>query len=97
MNDATARAVSLILIGIIKAYRLLISPWFGTACRFAPGCSSYTQEAIARHGAVRGIWLGARRIARCHPWGGSGYDPVPDCAHTSHMHSAPHIHDASRG
>jgi putative membrane protein insertion efficiency factor len=78
------------MILIIKAYRLLVSPWFGTACRFTPSCSTYTQEAIHRHGAVRGVWLGARRIMRCHPWGGSGYDPVPcDARHAAHIHDAP--------
>ncbi len=61
----------------IKIYRLTLSPWFGTACRFTPGCSHYAQEAIGKHGALRGSWLAALRLARCHPWGGSGYDPVP--------------------
>ena len=75
----------------IKLYRLAISPWFGSACRFTPSCSQYMQEAIVRHGAIRGIWLGARRIARCHPWGGSGYDPVLPVAATCHFH------DATRG
>jgi putative membrane protein insertion efficiency factor len=86
----TANPFSWLLIVLIKAYRLGISPWFGTACRFTPGCSSYTQEAIHIHGPVRGIWLGARRIARCHPWGGSGYDPVPLRG------PATHIHDTNR-
>ena len=91
MSGTTANPISFVLIATIKAYRLAVSPWFGAACRFTPGCSSYMQEAIARHGAIRGIWLGARRIARCHPWGGSGYDPVPVCA------NAHHTHDTSRG
>jgi putative membrane protein insertion efficiency factor len=68
-------------VSAIKTYRLAISPWFGTACRFTPGCSTYTQEAIVRHGAVRGIGLGLRRLSRCHPWGGNGYDPVPAHRH----------------
>lgn len=84
--------VGRIMILTIRAYRLLVSPWFGAACRFTPSCSAYTQEAIHRHGAVRGVWLGARRIARCHPWGSSGYDPVP-----SDLRHATHIHDAPRG
>jgi putative membrane protein insertion efficiency factor len=66
-----------ILTAAIKIYRLILSPWFGTACRFTPGCSHYAQEAIGRYGALRGSWLAALRLARCHPWGGSGYDPVP--------------------
>jgi len=71
------RIVSHSLILAIKAYQLVVSPWIGRACRFTPGCSAYMQEAILRHGPVRGIWLGARRLGRCHPWGGSGFDPVP--------------------
>jgi len=61
----------------IRGYRLAISPLLGTNCRFTPSCSAYAIEAIERHGAVRGAWLAARRLARCHPWGGAGYDPVP--------------------
>ena len=67
----------------IRAYRLLLSPWVGHNCRYQPTCSAYALEALARHGALRGGWLAARRIGRCHPWGSSGYDPVPgaDPAH----------------
>jgi putative membrane protein insertion efficiency factor len=61
----------------IRAYKYLLSPWFTGACRFVPTCADYTAEAIARYGLIRGIWLGARRLARCHPWGGHGFDPVP--------------------
>lgn len=61
----------------IHAYRWLISPWLGRNCRFAPSCSEYALEALRAHGAFRGAWLAARRVSRCHPWGGSGYDPVP--------------------
>ncbi len=74
----------------IELYRLTISPWIGPACRFTPSCSHYMQEAILRHGLLRGGWLGARRIARCHPWGGSGHDPVPPAL-------AAHHHDAAHG
>ena len=61
----------------VRAYRLLLSPWVGHACRFQPTCSAYALEALERHGALRGSWLTVRRIGRCHPWGGWGYDPVP--------------------
>ena len=61
----------------VRAYRLLWSPWVGHNCRFQPTCSAYALEALARHGALRGGWLALRRIGRCHPWGRSGYDPVP--------------------
>ena len=60
-----------------RAYKLTLSPWFGQSCRFLPTCSEYGLEAVRRHGPWRGAWLTLRRIARCHPWGSSGYDPVP--------------------
>jgi len=66
------------LLVLVCLYRLAISPWLGNNCRFEPTCSEYALEALRQHGAFRGTWLAARRIARCHPWGGSGYDPVPD-------------------
>lgn len=58
-------------------YQYAISPLFPSTCRYVPTCSEYTKEAIMKYGATKGIALGAKRIARCHPWGGSGYDPVP--------------------
>jgi putative membrane protein insertion efficiency factor len=61
----------------VRAYRLFLSPWFGMNCRFQPTCSAYALEALEKHGAIRGSWLALRRILRCHPGGGSGYDPVP--------------------
>lgn len=61
----------------VRAYRLVLSPWVGHGCRFQPTCSVYALDALERHGALRGGWLAARRILRCHPLGGSGYDPVP--------------------
>ena len=62
----------------IHAYRLFLSPWIGHSCRFQPTCSEYALDALARHGAIRGSWLTLRRLVRCRPGGGSGYDPVPD-------------------
>ncbi|SEF65349.1 hypothetical protein SAMN04488045_0714 [Thalassococcus halodurans] len=61
----------------VKAYRLIFSPWVGHNCRYQPTCSAYALEALEKHGAIKGGWLAARRILRCHPWGKSGYDPVP--------------------
>jgi putative membrane protein insertion efficiency factor len=66
-----------VLIALIKLYRLTISPWIPARCRFTPTCSAYGLEAVERHGALKGSWLIVRRLARCQPWGGSGYDPVP--------------------
>ncbi|MCK0122459.1 membrane protein insertion efficiency factor YidD [Loktanella sp. F6476L] len=62
----------------VKAYRLLLSPWVGHGCRFQPTCSAYALEALEKHGGIKGSILTIRRIGRCHPWGGSGIDNVPD-------------------
>ena len=62
----------------VRGYRLVFSPWVGHGCRFQPTCSAYALEALEAHGALRGGWLALRRILRCHPWGGSGIDNVPD-------------------
>jgi uncharacterized protein len=62
---------------LIRAYRLLLSPWLGNGCRFHPTCSAYALGALEKHGAVKGSFLAALRILRCNPWGGQGYDPVP--------------------
>jgi len=67
-----------LLMLLVRAYSLLISPFLGRNCRYYPTCSAYTLEAIERHGAWRGLWLGIRRVGRCHPWHEGGYDPVPD-------------------
>ncbi len=66
------------LIGLVKAYQVLLSPWLGGRCRYQPTCSAYAEEALRRHGAARGLWLTLRRLGRCHPWGRWGYDPVPE-------------------
>ncbi len=66
-----------VLVALIRAYRYLLGPWWGTQCRYHPTCSAYAIEAVERHGALRGGWLGLRRIARCHPWHAGGFDPVP--------------------
>ncbi|MEP1521136.1 membrane protein insertion efficiency factor YidD [Ascidiaceihabitans sp.] len=62
----------------VRAYRLVFSPWVGFNCRYQPTCSAYAMEALEKHGAFKGSYLAARRIGRCHPFGGTGYDPVPD-------------------
>ncbi|HSH44387.1 MAG TPA: membrane protein insertion efficiency factor YidD [Longimicrobiales bacterium] len=67
-----------ILVMLIGFYRRAVSPMLPPSCRYTPTCSAYAEEAIRRHGAWRGSGLAARRLLRCHPWGGSGYDPVPD-------------------
>lgn len=66
-----------VLMALVRAYRLLLSPWWGRQCRFTPTCSEFALEALERHGALRGSWLALRRVARCHPWCPGGFDPVP--------------------
>ena len=65
-----------LLIIVLKGYKILISPMLPSACRFYPTCSEYMMEAVAQHGAVRGVWLGLKRLGRCHPFHAGGYDPV---------------------
>jgi putative membrane protein insertion efficiency factor len=70
--------LGLVLRAAIRAYQLVVAPVLPASCRFLPSCSEYAEAAIAGHGPIRGSILAARRLCRCHPWGGSGYDPVPD-------------------
>ena len=84
MANALSRALSWPLIGLVKLYRVTLSPWLGMNCRFQPTCSEYAIEALKKHGIFKGSWLAAKRIGRCHPWGGSGYDPVPGDRHDEH-------------
>ena len=65
------------LVGLIRLYQVGISAWTPATCRFTPTCSAYAIDALNKHGAARGSWLAFRRLMRCHPWGGQGYDPVP--------------------
>jgi uncharacterized protein len=69
--------LSLPFIGLIKIYQWIISPILGPKCRFTPSCSNYALQALKKYGVFKGTWLAAKRIGRCHPWGGHGYDPVP--------------------
>ena len=69
--------ISLPLIGLIKFYQYVISPAIGPKCRYTPTCSNYGLEAVKKYGPFKGGWLVIKRIASCHPWGGSGYDPLP--------------------
>ena len=72
------KVISALFLLLVRLYQLLISPLLGPSCRFTPTCSAYAAEALKRHGPWKGGWLAIRRISRCHPWGGHGYDPVPE-------------------
>jgi len=76
-GSVVALAPRRVALHALAAYRLLLSPWLGPACRYEPTCSEYASQAIERHGVARGSWLALTRLSRCHPLGGSGYDPVP--------------------
>jgi uncharacterized protein len=65
-------------MALVRGYQLALSPWIGNRCRYLPSCSEYALDALREHGALRGSWLTIRRLGRCHPWGRSGYDPVPE-------------------
>jgi len=71
------KIIILPFLGLVRFYQLAISPWLGNNCRYSPTCSNYMLEALRMHGLIKGLYLGTKRILKCHPWGGSGYDPVP--------------------
>jgi len=71
------KCLGLPFIGLIKLYQWIISPMLGPKCRFTPTCSTYAFQAIEKYGPFKGLWLALKRISRCHPFGGSGYDPIP--------------------
>ena len=77
IGDGLATMIGWILRGAIRAYQLVIAPVLPSSCRYLPSCSNYAAEAVTVHGPLRGGVLAAHRLCRCHPWGGSGYDPVP--------------------
>lgn len=79
-----------ILLALIRVYQIVLSPFFGGACRFEPSCSVYASEAIRTHGAVRGSWLAVRRLSKCHPFGSHGFDPVPNLGSRT-THHGPRI------
>jgi putative membrane protein insertion efficiency factor len=74
---AVGKVLAWPLLALVWIYRNAVSPLLGANCRFQPTCAAYAEEALRRYGAFRGGWLALKRISRCHPWGGSGYDPVP--------------------
>jgi len=71
------RILSFPFVILIKLYQVTLSPLLGPKCRFTPTCSQYAIEALKKHGVIKGLWLAVKRISKCHPWGGHGYDPVP--------------------
>lgn len=77
---AVSRLPQKSLVALVKTYRLLLSPWLGSSCRFEPTCSAYSLQALQQHGAAKGAYLTLYRLVRCHPWCNGGYDPVPSSA-----------------
>ncbi len=93
-------AAARILRTAIRGYQLFLSPFTVGSCRFAPSCSHYAMEAVERHGPVVGSWMAVRRLVRCNPWGGSGFDPVPpkasDCGHAAALSQKANIRVTAR-
>ena len=77
LDESMKKALIFPFLILVKGYQRFISPSFPSTCRFQPTCSHYAIEALETHGLLRGVWMALKRIGRCHPWGGSGYDPVP--------------------
>ncbi|MBQ6651877.1 MAG: membrane protein insertion efficiency factor YidD [Prevotella sp.] len=77
ISRTLSQALTWVLLLPVRFYQYCISPLTPPSCRFTPTCSEYARQAITKHGPMKGLWLATRRILRCHPWGGSGYDPVP--------------------
>ena len=77
ISRTLSQALTWVLLLPVIFYQYCISPLTPPSCRFTPTCSEYARQAITKHGPMKGLWLATRRILRCHPWGGSGYDPVP--------------------
>jgi len=73
-----SRCIAAVMIGLVRLYQILLGPLLPRVCRFDPSCSRYFIEAVRKYGPFRGGWMGTKRIFRCNPWGGHGYDPVPD-------------------
>ena len=78
MVKFVSKLFSSFFVGLVRFYQLSISPYLPSSCRYQPTCSHYMIQAIQKHGPFKGLWLGLKRIGRCHPWGGTGYDPVPE-------------------
>ena len=76
-RDIFRKVVNAPFVGLIRFYQVCISPYLPNSCRYTPTCSQYALEAFRKYGPIKGFWLALKRILRCHPWGGSGYDPVP--------------------
>ena len=82
------KLTSSLLVGLIRLYQGILSPYLGRSCRYSPTCSQYTLEAIQLWGPIKGLWMGLKRISRCHPWGNHGYDPVPKPKLKEQKHSS---------
>lgn len=95
LKDKLERAVTWLLLKLLRAYQLLLSPWIGNQCRFYPTCSHYAVDALQTHGPWRGLYLTLTRLGRCHPWHAGGVDTVPAKSHqvTALSGTQPHAHD----